>query len=97
MADDAESIGLKKTSDREVTMTCVFDASREEVFGTTTDPSLVPEWWGPSVLTTTVDTMDVRVGGKWRYVQHDAEGSEYAFHGVYLEVDPPGRLVYTFE
>ena len=85
------------TSDREVTMTRVFDAPREEVFRMTIDPALVPEWWGPSTLTTMVDTMDVRVGGKWRYVQHDAEGTEYAFHGAYLEVDPPGRLVYTFE
>ena len=41
--------------------------------------------------------MEVRVGGIWRFVQRDDRGSEFAFHGVYHEVTPPERLVYTFE
>src|SRR5947199_10184675 len=41
--------------------------------------------------------MDVRPGGRWRFVQRDAEGNEYGFHGEYREVVPPRRLVGTFE
>ena len=80
----------------EVVITRVFDAPRELVFRTYTDPKLIPQWWGPRVLTTTVDGMDVRPGGTWRFVQRDREGNEYAFHGVYHHLSPE-RLVQTFE
>jgi uncharacterized protein YndB with AHSA1/START domain len=81
---------------RELVMTRVFDAPRELVFKTYTDPKLIPQWWGVGKLTT-VDKMDVRPGGLWRYIQHDDSGNQYAFSGVYQEVVPPERLAYTFE
>jgi uncharacterized protein YndB with AHSA1/START domain len=84
-------------SDREIRMTRVFDAPRELVFQAHTDPNQIPHWWGPRGMTTTVDTMDVRPGGAWRFVQRDPEGNEYGFRGEYREVVPPERLVYTFE
>jgi uncharacterized protein YndB with AHSA1/START domain len=74
----------------------VFDAPRELVFKAYTDPNLIPKWWGPRRYTTTVDKMDVKVGGAWRFVQRDA-GHEYAFNGEYREIAPPERLSYTFE
>jgi uncharacterized protein YndB with AHSA1/START domain len=74
-----------------------FNAPRELVFKAMTDPALIPRWWGPKNLTTVVDKMDVRMGGIWRYVQHDTDGNEYGFRGVYHEVVSPERLVYTFE
>jgi len=82
---------------KEVTITRVFDAPRELVWKVANDPDLIPRWWGPGRLTTTVDKMEVRPGGVWRYVQRASDGSEYAFNGVYREVVPPERLVYTFE
>ena len=82
---------------RAYTMSRVFDAPRELVWKVCTDPELVPRWWGPRYLTTTVDKMEVKVGGVWRYIQKDAEGNEYAFNGVYKEVKAPERLTYTFE
>ena len=78
-------------------MSRVFDAPRELVWKVCCDPELVPRWWGPRYLTTTVDRMDFRVGGVWRYIQKDAEGHEYAFNGVYQVIQPPERLTYTFE
>ncbi len=78
-------------------MTMIFDAPRPLVWKVYTDPALVPRWWGPKRLTTSVDKMDVRVGGLWRYIQQDADGNEYAFNGVYKEVDATQRLTYTFE
>jgi uncharacterized protein YndB with AHSA1/START domain len=82
---------------RAYSMSRVFDAPRELVWKVCTDPALVPQWWGPRYLTTTVDKMEVKVGGVWRYIQKDAEGNEYAFNGVYKEVKAPERLTYTFE
>jgi uncharacterized protein YndB with AHSA1/START domain len=59
-------------SDREITMTRVFDAPRELVLKLCTDPNLIPQCWGPRSLTTTVDKMDMRPGGVWRFVQRVA-------------------------
>ena len=81
---------------RQLVITRVFDAPRELVFKTYTDPELIPQWWGVGGQTT-VDVMDVRPGGRWRYVQRDAEGNEQGFRGEYRDVTPPERLSYTFE
>jgi uncharacterized protein YndB with AHSA1/START domain len=80
-----------------VVITRVFDATPERLWRIYTDPAMIPRWWGLRSTTTTVDTMDVRVDGGWRYVQRDTDGNEYAFRGTYLVVDPPKRLVTTVE
>ena len=45
-----------------------FDAPRSLVWRAFTDPELVPRWWGKHGTTTTIEEMDVRPGGRWRYV-----------------------------
>jgi len=75
----------------------IFDAPPELVFKAYTDPTLIPQWWGPAIYKTTVDKMDPKSGGVWRFVQRDAEGREFAFHGVYHEIRQPERIVDTFE
>jgi uncharacterized protein YndB with AHSA1/START domain len=82
---------------QEIVMTRTFQAPRDLVFRTMTDPALIPRWWGPRRLTTTVEEMDPRPGGRWRYVQREPGGGEHAFHGVYHDVSAPERLVLTFE
>ncbi|HZU69686.1 MAG TPA: SRPBCC family protein [Ktedonobacteraceae bacterium] len=82
---------------QEITITREFDAPRELVFKAVTDPQLIPQWWGPRYLSTEVDRMDVRPGGQWRFINRDAEGHEYGFHGVYHEVLAPERIIDTFE
>src|SRR5579875_250007 len=85
------------SGDREIVLERVFEAPRELVFRVVNDPALLPQWWGPSRLTTTVVTWDARPGGAWRVVQRDAGGAEYGFHGVFHEITPPQRVVRTFE
>lgn len=80
----------------EIIETSVFDAPRELVFKTMNDPKLIPKWLGPRNLTTTVDEMDFRPGGKYRYIHRDAEGKKYVFSGVFREIAPPERTVLTF-
>jgi len=82
---------------QELFITREFDAPRELVFRAVMDPRLIPQWWGPRYLSTQVDKMDVRPGGQWRFINRDAEGREYAFHGVYHEVLAPERVIDTFE
>jgi len=84
-------------TDREIVITRIFDAPRELVWRTSMDPDLIPRWWGPARLKTTVERMNVRPGGTWRVVQRDTDGTEYGFHGEYREVVPPRRVIQTFE
>jgi uncharacterized protein YndB with AHSA1/START domain len=73
-----------------------FDAPRELVWQAFTDPELVPRWWGPHGTTTIVAEMDVRPGGRWRYISRAADRDDVVFYGEYLELDPPERLAWTF-
>lgn len=81
----------------DVIMTRTFEASRERVFDAYVDPKAIPQWWGPRFLTTTVDKLDARHGGLWRFVQKDKAGNEYGFRGVFHESRGPERIVRTFE
>ena len=84
-------------TEREIRIERLFEAPRDRVFATFTDPKLIPEWWGPRNTTTIVDQMDVRRGGAWRFVMREPDGSETGFRGTYREVTPPERIVQTFE
>jgi uncharacterized protein YndB with AHSA1/START domain len=82
--------------EREIVTERVFDAPRERVFQAFIDPELVPQWWGRRQDTTTVDKMDVREGGDWRFVTDGPDGTT-AFRGTYRVIDPPSKLEQTFE
>ena len=88
---------LAEPGKQELLITREFDAPRELVFKACMDPKLISQWWGPRNLSTIVDKMDVRPGGQWRFINRDAEGNEYAFHGVYHEILAPERVIDTFE
>lgn len=73
----------------------VFDAPRALIWRVMTDPARVTNWWGPRGYTTTVVEMDVRPGGRYRWINHTTGGEDAPFKGEYLEVDPPSRMVQT--
>ncbi len=73
-----------------------FDAPRELVWKAHTDPDLIPRWWGPLGSTTSVAEMDLRPGGKWRYVSSTPDRDDVAFYGEFLEIVPPERIKWTF-
>jgi uncharacterized protein YndB with AHSA1/START domain len=78
---------------QEVVVTRIFDSPRELVFNTYLDPNTIPDWWGPSFVTTAVDKREVRKGGIWRFVQQTPDGQIHAHIGVYHEVFSPERIV----
>jgi len=84
------------TDGQELVMERIFDAPRELLWRVLTDPARVTNWWGPRGYTTTVEVMDVRPGGRWRFVNHTTGGEDAPFKGEYLEVVPPERIVQTF-
>ena len=83
-------------SDNEIVMTRLFNAPRALVFEVMSTPEHVRRWWGNlgEGYSVPVCEIDFRVGGKWRFVNAHPKG-EAAFHGVYREIDAPGRLVFT--
>jgi uncharacterized protein YndB with AHSA1/START domain len=86
----------------DVTITRLFDAPRELVFRMWTDAKLVQKWWAPEGFTNPVCEWDARVGGAIRIVMHARDDiaamigkADHPMKGVFLEVTPPERLVFT--
>jgi uncharacterized protein YndB with AHSA1/START domain len=84
-------------SEREIVMTRVFDAPRHLVFDAHTRPELLQRWLlGPPGWSMPVCEIDLRVGGKYRYVwRHDRDGTKMGMGGVYREIASPERVVST--
>lgn len=80
----------------EIVITRTFDAPRELVYRAYTDPDLISRWWGARDDETVVDVLEVRPGGRWRFVTKGPD-SEDAFHGVIHDAVQPERIVQTFE
>lgn len=81
-------------SDTEILITRVFDAPAALIFKAWTTPELVKRWWSCQEQEWLVCEIDLRVGGRWRYVVRMQEG-EIGFHGEFREIDRPRRLVST--
>jgi uncharacterized protein YndB with AHSA1/START domain len=82
------------TADRELVLSRVFDAPRDLVFKLWTDSRHVAQWYGPPGFTVTVQEMDVRPGGVWRFVMHAPNGVDYPNLVEFLDVVEPERLVF---
>jgi uncharacterized protein YndB with AHSA1/START domain len=95
-AANSDTFKATTPSDREIVLTRLFDAPRQLVFEAMSKPEHVRRWWG--VLddrhSVTVCEIDLRVGGRWRFVGRGPQG-EFAFHGVYREIAAPERVVFT--
>lgn len=82
-------------SDREITLTRVFDAPRSLVFDAFTKPELLRRWFGPRGWSLVVCDVDLKVGGAWRFVLRSPEGRDMGMRGVHRELQPPSRSVHT--
>ena len=81
----------------ELTYTRVHRATPELLFDCMTTPEHLTRFWGPAGTTTPVDaiTIDLRPGGAFETTMvNDADGEEYVMRAVFVEIDPPGRLVF---
>src|SRR5437899_4427212 len=85
----------KPNEEHELVLTRVFDAQRELVFKVWTDPKHVARWWGPHRFTNPVCELDLRPGGAILIHMRGPDGTVYPMTGVYQEVVPPERIVFT--
>jgi uncharacterized protein YndB with AHSA1/START domain len=94
---DPGNLKLTTRGDREIVMTRSFDAPRKLVFDALTKPELVKQWLlGPDGWSMPVCEIDLKVGGKYRYVwRRDKDGTEMGMGGVYREIAAPERVVAT--
>ena len=81
----------------QIIITREFDAPRDLVFRAHAEPELLAQWLGPCDLTLAIDRWEARDGGTWRYVNTDAQGNKYGFHGVFHGDPSPQAIVQTFE
>ena len=84
---------ISTPTDREVMLTRDFDAPPSLVFDALTKPELLKRWYGPTGWTMEVCDIDLRVGGKWRFVSRNPQGKLIGQFGVYQEIERPSRLV----
>lgn len=80
--------------DKDLVITREFNAPARLVWRAATEPELIRRWWHANRGEISVCEVDLRVGGKWRYVM-DANGFEVGFHGEYREIEPGVRAVFT--
>jgi uncharacterized protein YndB with AHSA1/START domain len=95
-AVNKDSYKVTTPSEQEICLTRLFDAPRQLVFDAMSKPEHVKRWWGclGTGYSVPVCEIDLRVGGKWRFVNRQPKG-EAAFHGEYKEITPPSRIVFT--
>jgi uncharacterized protein YndB with AHSA1/START domain len=86
---------LTLQGDTEIHITREFDAPKHLVYKAVTTPELVKRWWNAKRGEVSIAEIDLRQGGKWRYVMATPEGMEVAFHGEYKEIVPNERVVTT--
>ena len=91
----SQSAKVTLPTDEQILITREFDAPRHLVFKAVTTPELVKRWWHANRGEVTLAEIDLRVGGKWRYVSVTDDGFEVAFHGEYREIVPNERVVST--
>ena len=94
---NSDTFQVSTPSDCEIRLTRLFDAPRRVVFEAMTTPEHVRRWWGilDEGYSVPVCDIDLRPGGKWRFVGHTPTGDIPAFYGEYREIVPPDRIVQT--
>ena len=95
MAVSSGTAKVTLPADDQILITREFDAPKHLVYKAFTTPELVKRWWHANRGEMTVAEIDLRVGGKWRYVMVAEGDFEVGFHGEYREIVPNERIVST--
>ena len=90
-------VSPKPSTENTLNLRRIFKAPREKVFRAWTDPEELKKWWGPEGYATPSAEVDLRVGGKYRLgMRKLPDGEIFYLTGIYREVRPPERLVYSW-
>ena len=91
----SKSSDKSEATDNEIVITRIFDAPRELVWRAWTEPEHLMRWWGPENFTAPACRIDLRLGGTYLFCMRSPEGKDYWTTGVYREIVPFERLVWT--
>lgn len=93
---NSDTFKVTTPSETEIHITRLFNAPPSLVFEAMSKPEHIKRWWGNlgDGYSVPICEVDLRVGGKWRFVNRHPNG-DAEFYGVYKEIDPPGRIVFT--
>ncbi|HEX7828069.1 MAG TPA: SRPBCC family protein [Thermoanaerobaculia bacterium] len=96
-AVNSDTFKVSTPADREIELSRLFDAPRHLVWEAMTKPEHIKRWWGNlgEGYSVPVCEVDLRVGGTWRFSNQMPSGDLATFYGVYQEIAPPDRIVFT--
>lgn len=94
-AENTETLQVTRPTDQEIVLARVFDAPRDVVFDALTKPDALKRWFGPRDWAMKACEVDLQVGGTWRFALRGPDGADFGMRGVYQEIVPSERLVYS--
>lgn len=95
LAKENAEVTVTLPSETEIRFTRFFRRTRRALFEAWTQAEHVRHWWGCNGSSITVCEIDLRVGGSWKIMMRMRDGGDHRFHGVYQEIAPGERLVYS--
>lgn len=95
LAERNAEVTVTLPSETEIRITRFFRRQRQVLFEAWTQPEHVRQWWGCNGSSVSVCEIDLRVGGSWKINMRVSDGSDQLFHGIYREIAPGERLVYS--
>ena len=81
-------------TDREIVNTRIINAPRAVVFNAWIDPALLRKWWGPKGFKNTFHEFDPRPGGRWQFVMHGPDGTDYQNESEFVEIVRPSIIIF---
>ena len=95
LANGNLEVAVTLPSDTEIRFTCLFRRTRQLLFEAWTRPEHIRQWWGCHGASISTCEIDLRIGGSWKITLRMSDGTDHPFHGVYREIVPGERLVYS--
>lgn len=84
------------TETHQLEVSRLIHAEQSRVFAAWTDPDKIMQWWGAGGVICTEASVDLAVGGRYRFANQTPDGNTMWITGIFTDVDPPGRLEYTW-
>ncbi len=84
---------MEAIANRSLRISRVFDAPADLVWKVWTTPELIKDWWGPDGFTNSIDIMEVKVGGCWKFTMHGPDGTDYQNAFIYKTLIPYRKIV----
>jgi uncharacterized protein YndB with AHSA1/START domain len=92
-----ETVIVAEPGEPRIVISRWFGVPRKVLFRAHTEPALLARWLGPARLLVTVEVLEARHGGRWRWTHRGPDGAEYGFHGLYHGDPSPDRITQTYE